>query len=143
MLDSWFPDNDVPGSATSPADWRVCMVEAVTVPEIASVLVRTASGLAGVRRSRLLWELDPALSGGQAPAPDETELDLADAALMAGAPHRSDDGLHLAIPLPASTAVLLLQLEPGADAADIASRLAPPIRVVDRKLCRSLQISEL
>ena len=143
MLDSWFPDNDVPGSATSPADWRVCMVEAVTVPEIASVLVRTASGLAGVRRSRLLWELDPALSGGQAPGPDETELDLADAALMAGAPHRSDDGLHLAIPLPASTAVLLLQLEPGADAADIASRLAPPIRVVDRKLCRSLQISEL
>ncbi|MGY1424489.1 bifunctional diguanylate cyclase/phosphodiesterase [Lysobacter sp. A289] len=143
MFDSWFPGT-LPGAAGNAADWRTRMVEAVTVLEVASVLVGRAGSLPGVRRARLFWELDfsqPMVD--QVPAPDPRELALMDDAGATGAPSTSADGRHLAIPLPASTAVMLLELAPSVDIGAITAQLASALRVVDRKLDRRLRMSEL
>lgn len=143
MFDSWFPGS-FPVATGNTADWRLPMAEATTVSEVASVLILLAASLAGVRRARLFWELDFTESlADQSSEPDPEELALTDDAVAAGSPRTSGDRRRLAIPLPASTAVMLLELDSDVESDPIVSQLASPVQVADRKLENRLRVAEL
>jgi diguanylate cyclase (GGDEF)-like protein len=130
--------------AVAALDWREALLDAANARELAAAIIDIARVRPGVRRAQLLWELGalgplPDLAA----APDAAALSLADAALLAGAPRAGTEPCRLAIPLPASTAVLLLDIAPGTDTDALAAGLAAPLRNVDRRLDKSLRVAVL
>src|SRR5690606_17105260 len=95
--------------------------------------------LSDVRQARLIWELGG--PGHQAANPDEQAF--ADRAILGGSLLLGDSGTSLAIPLPVSTAVLLIETRGGAHAPDILRQLAPMLESADRQLHRHHRLTEL
>lgn len=127
-------------AATGDIDWRALLLDAATAQDVVDAVVGIAGELPGVRRATLVWELG---TGELRPPLDDGVLALADAAIAAGAARCSAHGNLLAIPLPASTAVLLVQREAGTDPAAIVQALREPLAVADRQLCDRLRLEEL
>jgi len=124
-----------------PDDWRNALLEADSVADLVGLILQLAEGQPGVRRSRILWELDPQGVPASEPPTDEA-LRLADDAMLAGSIVDNGRGL-VAIPLPASTAVLLVELAPGTGSRALARELAAPLAAADRRLRNRLRLTEL
>ncbi|HEY0503217.1 MAG TPA: EAL domain-containing protein [Lysobacter sp.] len=100
--------------------------------------------VAGVRRARVVWELDPAHAGtGMVRSLDPADLVLADEALAARAPQRDRLNRRLAIPLPLSTAVVLVELDGRIRAEHVLDAVAEPLRAADQRLQGALRLAEL
>ncbi|MGH8073496.1 MAG: bifunctional diguanylate cyclase/phosphodiesterase [Lysobacter sp.] len=124
--------------AFSVEDWRALLLGAGNPREVIAAVERTARSLPKVRGARLLWELGDA---AHRPA-DAQEQALADAAISDARLHASDDGRLLAIPLPASTAVLVVESDGDIGAAPW-DELSPVLQVADRELQRHNRLAEL
>ena len=120
-------------------DWRALLLDAGNPGEVIAAVERTARSLPNVRGARLLWELGDA---HHRPA-DANEQALADAALTDARLQASDGGHLLAIALPASTAVLVVESGDGEAGDAPRDALAPVLRVADRELQRHNRMGEL
>ncbi|MGH8086367.1 MAG: bifunctional diguanylate cyclase/phosphodiesterase [Lysobacter sp.] len=131
-------------AALGAEDWRALLLDAVTADEVIAAVERIAQSLPSVRQARLLWELGGAEHRLDDPGPDNPgQQAFADAALADGTPRTSADGRLMAIPLPASTAVLLLETGSGGAGAALADELAAPLKVADRQLRHRNRLAEL
>ena len=131
-------------AAPSPADWRVGLLSAADAGGVVATTEALALRQPGVEGARLLWELgslgpwrDPR------PSPAPAVLSLADLALLGAEPRLSADGRRAAIPLRASTAVLVIEAGPGFDFDRVLAELQPPLAVIDRWLGKGLHMAGL
>jgi len=120
-------------------DWRELLLTAVTADEVIAAVERIARSLPVVQQARLLWELGSA----DHRLDDSGQQAFADAAVAEGTPQFRADGRHMAIPLPASTAVLLLETCSGGASAVLADELAAPLKIADRQLRHRSRLAEL
>lgn len=120
-------------------DWPTRLLAASNPGDVIAALEHTAGSLPAVRQARLIWEL-----GGpdhRASGPDEQAF--ADRAILSGSMALGDTGMSLAIPLPLSTAVLLIEARGAGHASEILHQLASLLESADRELHRHHRLAEL
>ncbi len=120
-------------------DWPVMLLQATNAREVIEAVECAARSLVGVSQATVLWEL----GGSDQQSVDTDEQALADSALLRGTASFSAAGRRVAIPLPASTAVLSIGTSGTEHAVAITHQLAPLVKIADRLLQRHHRLAEL
>ena len=133
------------GGSTGAADWPCRLLEATDAAALVAAAGAIAAGCPGVVRAWVVWELGHATLGdGTAlPQPSAPAIAAADRAALARAPVTDAESGLVSIPLPASTATVVLESEAGAAIDQVLEWLKDPLAAADRLLARELQVAEL
>ena len=127
-------------------EWLARMADAITVREVAQVIVRIARAETGCTAATVLWgfERDEPPESEPSPLPGSSDLALARAALASAESTFAANGDRLAIPLAHSRpAVLLLKLPPPQATQQLVDAASPLLKLAGRHLARALERAEL
>lgn len=135
----------MPPSPAKGADWRRQLLEATDAAGLVGAAGAIAAAAPGVARAWVVWELGHAALGEGAPLPQPSEqaIAAADRAALARAPVTDARTGLVSIPLPASTATVVLEPAPGTATEPVLRYLRAPLAAADRLLARELQVAEL
>ncbi|MCE7032292.1 EAL domain-containing protein [Lysobacter sp. GX 14042] len=135
----------MPPSPAKGVDWRRQLLEASDTAGLVGAAGAIAAASPGVARAWVVWELGHAALGEDAilPQPSEQAIAAADRAALARAPVTDTHTGLVSIPLPASTATVVLEPAPGTAMEPVLRYLRAPLAAADRLLARELQVAEL
>ena len=124
--------------------WRQRLLEATDAAALVSAVGEITADCRGVARAWVVWEFGHALLGDADHArPSPEAIAVADRAALARGPV-TDPGTGLvSVPMPASTATIVLEPEPGSATPGILEALHEPWAAADRLLARELRLAEL
>lgn len=137
-----MPHHSKPASPGT--DWRQCLLEASDAAMLVAATGRITAACPGVARAWVVWEFGQALLGetGQAlPSPDA--IAVADRAALSRGPVTDPDTGLVSVPMPASTATVVLEPVSADATPGILDALREPWAAADRLLARELQLAEL
>lgn len=137
-----MPHHSKPASPGT--DWRQCLLEASDAAMLVAATGRITAACPGVARAWVVWEFGQALLGetGQAlPSPDA--IAVADRAALSRGPVTDPDTGLVSVPMPASTATVVLEPVSADATPGIIDALREPWAAADRLLARELQLAEL
>ena len=124
--------------------WRQRLLEAADAPALLTALGEITAECPGVARAWVVWEFGHAVlgqAGNTMPSPEA--IAVADRAALARGPVSDADTGLVSVPMPASTATVVLEPESAEATPAILGQLREPWAAADRLLARELQLAEL